>query len=249
MTAILDCFRIALENCGNETVKFTTGGQLKRRKSRSHNLDLPGGMQRNLSESHLVQAGSKAVSNVAEQFSKLGQSLNPKILTGRKTANNTQNDVATTNKPEPDDQTDKDNEIPAGTECVDAVESAPVFNDNSFLQSVGIVMVDAGELSETKSHPKSANKSANLENVSRMSISSVTDNVIMPPELLDLTPDNFSVATAPEINVQETETDGKTERNNSSIKMCHSVADMRSGSTDDDDGSRYVVHHLIEQNI
>lgn len=34
-------------------------------------------MPRNLSESQLVQIGSKAISNVAGQFSKLGQSLNP----------------------------------------------------------------------------------------------------------------------------------------------------------------------------
>lgn len=75
---------MALENIGNDRVKFTSGGQLKRRKSRSHVLDVPSGMHRNLSESHLVQAGSKAVINFAGQFSKLGHSLNPKILTGKK---------------------------------------------------------------------------------------------------------------------------------------------------------------------
>lgn len=245
MTAILDCFRIALQNCGNETAKFTTGGNLKRRKSRSHNLDLPGGMHRNLSESHLVQAGSKAVSNVAEQFSKLGHSLNPKILTGKKSSNINKSDETITPIGNAADERDKEDNVPVHTavECIDSADPTNVYNDNSFLQSVGIVMVDAGELTETKiqSEPrKTANK--NLGNVSHMSISSVTDNVIMPPELLDINTaaaESFGRATTPEINVQETD-DGKTEKNNT-IKMCHSVADMRSGMEfvdEDDDGSR-----------
>lgn len=50
------------------------------------------GIPRNLSESQLVQIGSKALSNVAGQFSKLGQSLNPtKIRSSSKRNRNSNN--------------------------------------------------------------------------------------------------------------------------------------------------------------
>lgn len=75
--SIVEMFRIALENVGNTDVRFITGGVLQRRKSKIPLLDVPKGMPRNLSESQLVQISSKAFSNVAGQFSKLGQSLNP----------------------------------------------------------------------------------------------------------------------------------------------------------------------------
>lgn len=77
MQSIVEMFRIALDNIGRENVKFTTGGMLQRRKSKVPLLDVPKGMPRNLSESQLLQISSKAFSNVAGQFSKLGQSLNP----------------------------------------------------------------------------------------------------------------------------------------------------------------------------
>lgn len=75
LTAIVEMFRIALDNAGNTDVPFTIGGALQRRKSRLPMLDVPKGMPRNLSESQLVQLSSKALSNVAGQFSKLGQTF------------------------------------------------------------------------------------------------------------------------------------------------------------------------------
>ncbi|KAM7363819.1 phosphatidylinositide phosphatase spermathreecae isoform 2-T2 [Cochliomyia hominivorax] len=77
MQSIVEMFRIALDNVGREDVKFTTGGILQRRKSKNPLLEVPKGLPRNLSESQLMQISSKAFSNVAGQFSKLGQSLNP----------------------------------------------------------------------------------------------------------------------------------------------------------------------------
>ncbi|XP_036323807.1 phosphatidylinositide phosphatase SAC2 isoform X2 [Rhagoletis pomonella] len=77
LMAIVEMFRIALDNIGKTDVRYITGGVLQRRKSRNPLLDVPKGMPRNLSESQLVQFSSKAISNVAGQFSKLGQSLNP----------------------------------------------------------------------------------------------------------------------------------------------------------------------------
>ncbi|XP_004536586.1 phosphatidylinositide phosphatase SAC2 isoform X2 [Ceratitis capitata] len=77
LMSIVEMFRIALDNIGKSDVRFITGGVLQRRKSRNPTLEVPKGMPRNLSESQLVQISSKAISNVAGQFSKLGQSLNP----------------------------------------------------------------------------------------------------------------------------------------------------------------------------
>lgn len=75
LTSIVEMFRIALDNAGNTDVRYITGGVLQRRKSKVPMLDVPKGMPRNLSESQLVQFSSKALSNVAGQFSKLGQTF------------------------------------------------------------------------------------------------------------------------------------------------------------------------------
>ncbi|KAH8357220.1 hypothetical protein KR084_010037 [Drosophila pseudotakahashii] len=75
LTSIVEMFRIALDNAGNTDVRYVTGGVLQRRKSKLPTLDVPRGMPRNLSESQLVQFSSKALSNVAGQFSKLGQTF------------------------------------------------------------------------------------------------------------------------------------------------------------------------------
>ncbi|XP_017057139.1 phosphatidylinositide phosphatase SAC2 isoform X3 [Drosophila ficusphila] len=75
LTSIVEMFRIALDNAGNTDVRYITGGVLQRRKSKLPMLDVPRGMPRNLSESQLVQFSSKALSNVAGQFSKLGQTF------------------------------------------------------------------------------------------------------------------------------------------------------------------------------
>ncbi|XP_017081973.1 phosphatidylinositide phosphatase SAC2 isoform X4 [Drosophila eugracilis] len=75
LSSIVEMFRIALDNAGNADVRYVTGGVLQRRKSKLPTLDVPRGMPRNLSESQLVQFSSKALSNVAGQFSKLGQTF------------------------------------------------------------------------------------------------------------------------------------------------------------------------------
>ncbi|XP_055315656.1 phosphatidylinositide phosphatase SAC2 isoform X1 [Sitodiplosis mosellana] len=238
LAAIVDCFRMALENCGNDHVKFTSGGQIKRRKSRTHTLDIPNGMQRNLSESQLVQAGSKAVSNVAEQFSKLGHTFNPKILTGKKNipaSNSTVSSADEVSAAKYTVQVVHDDSICSNAEnsVIDSTivcESSSKYNDNSFLQSVGIVMVDAAEMAETQnqSEIRKPSNNKNLENVARISISSVTDNVKLPPEMLEIKDISDKSPATPEINVQET--DDKYEKNNG-LKMCHSFADMRSSDS------------------
>lgn len=209
---------------------------MKRRKSRTHALDIPAGMHRNLSESHLVQAGSKAVSNVAEQFSKIGQSLNPKVLTGKKS--NVIDSISIDSPKEiPIEHCNNqmehgENEMGMGGGGDSATaDSVNKCNNDSFLQSVGIVMVDAAEMAETQNQtkPRKASNSKNLENVAHISISSVTDNVKLPPEMLELSNlPNKSIT--PEISVQDSEVvrgDGPDDRGNN-LKMAHSVSDMRS---------------------
>lgn len=249
MIAMVDCFRVALENCGNSHVIFTNGGQMKRKKSRTHALDIStSGMQHNLSESQLVQVGSRAVSNVAEQFSKLGHSLHPKILTGKKaTAMSYTNTVPASEESAKkyaaavvyEDNTCGNEEV-RFQDSVGLSESSNEYNDNSFLQSVGIVMVDETEMAETRNQSRIRNPSNNnLENVARISISSVTDNVKLPLEMLDIHDLLDKSNATPEIKVQDTE-DSNSDKNNG-LKVCHSVADMRSDSNCIDDGARYVV--------
>lgn len=235
LTAIVDCLRVALQNCGNDRVKFTTGGQLKRRKSRTHALDIPAGMHRNLSESHLVQAGSKAVSNVAEQFSKIGHSLNPKVLTGKKPPNVVQNNAEASKEPTAENYTVQEEQAAkyvmemAPNAAETAPEAASKHNNDSFLQSVGIVMVDKAEMAETQhqTEPRKSANSKNLENVAHISISSVTDNAKFPPEMLNVT-ESTNKSNTPEINVQCSDDRGDKENAGNMLKMCHSVADIRS---------------------
>lgn len=243
MTAIADCIRVALQNCGNTDVIFTNDKLMKRRRSRTQKLDLPTGMHRNLSESQLVQAGSKAVSNVAEQFSKFGQTFNPKILTGKKVSESVSISKAGSSDQSPDEQPDS---IPIHTadEVATNADGDNVCSDNPFLQSVGIVMVDAGKLDESSSDLPETRKPSKvlLKNVSKMSISSVTDNVNMPPEMLDIGDASVATGTAttPVISVQETAEDGLTAVPSDGLKMCRSVSDMRSDFNDAIDESRYA---------
>lgn len=218
-------------------MQFSNDKLMKRRKSRGNKLDVPAGMHRNMSESQLVQAGSKAVSNVAEQFSKLGQTFNPKILTGKRPSFSKAASTDHTGHETPED-------IPIhGADIADSnAEGESVCGDNSFLQSVGIVMVDAGKLDESSTAMAEPRKpKVLLKNVSKMSISSVTDNINMPQEMFGI--GDASVAAehsiAPVISVQETD-DIKTGPNEG-LKMCHSVSDIRSDPNFDiDDGTRWV---------
>uniref|UniRef100_A0A034VUT2 Phosphatidylinositide phosphatase SAC2 n=2 Tax=Bactrocera dorsalis TaxID=27457 RepID=A0A034VUT2_BACDO len=100
LMSIVDMFRIAIDNIGKSDVQYITGGVLQRRKSRNPMLEVPKGMPRNLSESQLVQISSKAIFNVAGQFSKLGQSLNPNKNRNPNTSSNNQkqaNEIAKIN--------------------------------------------------------------------------------------------------------------------------------------------------------
>lgn len=194
MTAIVEFFRIALESIGRSEIPFICGGTLQRRKSR--NLLAPPGIPRNLSESQLVQIGSKALSNVAGQFTKLGQSLNPvKAKNNKQNSNppvvyNSTNESSKASKfyvgREAKEETDEDSD---DNDCsiyepdlMDTVEQNPIYNENAFLPSVGIVMSNSNAPDDESSPEILQNKNTML--LSTVSISSVTDNIHVPSGMI-----------------------------------------------------------------
>ncbi|KRF83573.1 phosphatidylinositide phosphatase SAC2 isoform X2 [Drosophila virilis] len=169
LTSIVEMFRIALENAGNPDVRFVTGGVLQRRKSKQPLLDVSKGMPRNLSESQLVQFSSKALSNVAGQFSRLGQTfkkpssaahagnvaatLNPQVMrqsegTVVDLCQEAEKAVFTVggkqraNSSSSTDTEEHDNSLyePEMDSDVEIALDKANYNENAFLPSVGIVM-------------------------------------------------------------------------------------------------------------
>uniref|UniRef100_A0A182J428 SAC domain-containing protein n=1 Tax=Anopheles atroparvus TaxID=41427 RepID=A0A182J428_ANOAO len=229
LTAIVDLFRIALQNRGRTDVHFQCGGSLQRRKSRTL-LSVPAGIPRNLSESHLVQMGSKAFSNMAGQFSKIGQTLNATKI-GRSTGRSGKKDEDQSNVAKRDraapghdgvepymmvggegaagalflrpdaayggqkmERSCSDSEEADATsiyEPEDLVEQNPLYNENVFLPSVGIVMggtnndADDGGSGGTNVLEERDSIAKMSSDVSTMSISSVTDNINMPVGMLE----------------------------------------------------------------
>ncbi|EDX12073.1 phosphatidylinositide phosphatase SAC2 isoform X5 [Drosophila simulans] len=178
MTSIVEMFRIALDNAGNTEVRYITGGVLQRRKSKLPTLDVPRGMPRNLSESQLVQFSSKAISNVAGQFSKLGQtfkkpqahpssqaaSMNPKVMRQRDSeiepGQEAEKAVFTlgrkqrnSNSASSTDTDEHDNSLyePEVDSDVEIAMDKSNYNENAFLPSVGIVMGNQKEDSPSSS--------------------------------------------------------------------------------------------------
>lgn len=183
-------------------------------------------MSQNSSESHFVQIGSKALSNVAGQFSKISQTFTPKIRTGKKLSNNSNLHNAykpsaaiaieqgidhepDANRKKTDDSSDSDeNECsiyePDNTE--ELVEQNPIYNENAFIPGVGIVMAqaDVDVNVEQKSKP----------DMRKMSVDAVS--MLEKP----------MPSTAPEIRVQEID-DGKKLAESGGQKLCHSAIEMR----------------------
>lgn len=178
MTSIVEMFRIALDNAGNTEVRYITGGVLQRRKSKLPTLDVPRGMPRNLSESQLVQLSSKALSNVAGQFSKLGQTfkkpqahpsslaatMNPQVMRQRdseiESGQEAEKAVFTlgrkqrnSNSASSTDTDEHDNSLyePEVDSDVEIAMDKSNYNENAFLPSVGIVMGNQKEDSPSSS--------------------------------------------------------------------------------------------------
>lgn len=220
MTAIVECFKIALESSGKDDVPFDCGGTLQKRKKKVL-LQTPT-IPRNLSESHLVQFGSKALSNVAGQFSKFGQSFNPTKLKNKQNSNppvvyNSSNEcdksstfyVGREAKEDGsgDESDDNENSI-YEPDFEDTVEQNPIYNENAFLPSVGIVMSNPQD-SESSPEMMETRESSNVKNsadLATLSISSVTDNIHVPSGMITPTmqsPMKLSPKN-PEIKIEST---------------------------------------------
>ncbi|KAL9891891.1 phosphatidylinositide phosphatase spermathreecae isoform 2-T3 [Glossina fuscipes fuscipes] len=231
--SIVEMFRISLETAGYTDVKFSTGGVLPRRKSKIPLLEVPKGMPRNLSESQLVQISSKAFSNVAGQFSKLGHSLNPhknKKPSHEVVKIQTRIDkcVEATEKPvfmlgkalnstsgsdsEENDSSLYEPELDSDTELViSAAEKANFNEENNFLPSVGIVMGKASGENQV-SEPSSGDIGPlmdkdsgvkHVEDVLSLSISSVATHVTLPTGLLENAAPIRPITPNPQICIQD----------------------------------------------
>uniref|UniRef100_A0A8D8BQS8 Phosphatidylinositide phosphatase SAC2 n=1 Tax=Culex pipiens TaxID=7175 RepID=A0A8D8BQS8_CULPI len=230
LAAIVDLFRIALESRGRSNVPLLCGGSLQRRKSRTL-LSVPQGIPRNLSESQLVQIGSKALSNVAGQFSKIGQSLNPAKI-GRGSSGKKDKDAtavpsvstaavsdgighgkftvgsrsSSLQKAEGSSSESEEAE-PGMYDPADLVQENPLYNENVFLPSVGIVMGGSGNSgtdgSSTSMLVERDSFAKMSSDVSTMSISSVTDHINMPAGMLECASPIRGRSPTPEIRVDQ----------------------------------------------
>lgn len=222
MTAIVEFFRIALESISRSDVPFVCGGTLQRRKSRSFLQPPSAGMPRNLSESQLVQIGSKALSNVAGQFSKLGQSFNPGKNKNKQNANppvvyNATNQSKASNfyvgrEAKEDTSDEDDNECTIyEPDLMDTVEQNPLYcpldsHENAFLPSVGIVMGNNphDDISPPQMLRNKDTMAKQTSYVSAVSISSVTDHIHVPSGMMSPMVMSPMRATPPEIKVEGT---------------------------------------------
>ncbi|XP_003736437.2 phosphatidylinositide phosphatase SAC2 isoform X2 [Drosophila pseudoobscura] len=227
LSSIVEMFRIALDNAGNTDVHFVTGGVLQRRKSKVPMLDVPkGGMPRNLSESQLVQISSKALSNVAGQFSKLGQTfkkpsshtqqqhmaatIHPQIEPGQEAAEKAVFTLGgkqrATSTSSSTDTEDHDNSLyePEVDSDVEIALDKGNYNENAFLPSVGIVMGNQkGESSdEVRQLEQKDSMCKTAEDVLTISITSVTDHVSLPTGLLENAPHIRPLTPNPQICVE-----------------------------------------------
>lgn len=169
-------------------------------------------MPRNHSESQLIQFSSKAISNVAGQFSKLGQNFSVKSRSKQPETPKQPIEVAV-------DAGSSLFTVGSGNKLkLDSASSDSEENDssiyepeipNDFLPSVGIVMSSSSVLDnvEPQKRPTDLVDKSNFgkmsADVSSLSISTVTDNVTFPSGLLEnniLQP--RSVSPNPEIHIE-----------------------------------------------
>lgn len=199
LNSIVEFFRIALDSLGKKHVQVIAG-PLARKKNKLLQLGVPSGMPRNLSESQLVQVGSKAFSSVAGQFSKLGQKLGKS--SGATAAKPLFHIGKTVDGKRPDEVSDGSDD----GHVSDAEEAESIVKDSDFLPSVGIVMAAGNDSSQSPDNPAGHQGGAIKllgSNVHTMSISSVTD-VKTPVRMLQMSPAR-SRSPNPEIRVEDEE--------------------------------------------
>uniref|UniRef100_A0A336M9Y8 CSON012683 protein n=1 Tax=Culicoides sonorensis TaxID=179676 RepID=A0A336M9Y8_CULSO len=213
LNSIVEFFRIALDSLGKKDVRVISG-PLARKKNKMVSLGVPSGMPRNLSESQLVQVGSKAFSSVAGQFSKLGQKL------GKSSAKPLFHIGKTEDGKRPDEASDGSDD----GHVSDAEEAESIVKDSDFLPSVGIVMATGNDSSSPNETPVATMKALSSD-VHTMSISSVTD-VKTPIRMLQPNSPARSRSPNPEIRVEGQETNDIPQGPNT-VKYSTSASDFK----------------------
>ncbi|XP_026475184.1 phosphatidylinositide phosphatase SAC2 isoform X2 [Ctenocephalides felis] len=206
LNTICECFLIALEAGGFAPVPLVSGNQLVRRKDPSSLLSIPNnGIPRNLSETQLLSIGSKALTNMTEQFSKIGQTFTSKKQSSRakfrlgKTSSQQSNDVKDSAGKSEDSSSESEGENniyqPGETTPVD-----PKVYENEFLPSVGIVM---GNSDGTNVLADKESMIAHSSDVNNLLLSSVMDNVtinnVLSQTKSDSVDDTEFLSTSPNI--------------------------------------------------
>lgn len=171
LLSIIEFFRITLDSIGKMDVSFVSGELLERKKSKNTLLEVPGSLPRNLSESQLVQASSKALTSVAGTFSKFSK--------GFKKGKDDVVDAKFEISPRGSD----DGNISDAEEMMESV----LVKDSEFLPSVGIVMSTGNDDHEPVNllEQKDSAISKASSNMSALSISSVANSITIPSEMLE----------------------------------------------------------------
>ncbi|CAG9858735.1 unnamed protein product [Phyllotreta striolata] len=234
LKSICEGFLVAADICGLPAIPFVQGQSLDRRKSkaissgRSSNsiyLDLSSlpQMTRNVSESQLLSlknVGSKALSNVTQQFSKLNKigstfKSRTKVEDGQKIKNEASSDsdeeyessifqpkVEAASAAYPDTSSPGNQSIEQGLEVKEDELSLSINKTDTFLPGVGIVMgnssdpTDIDELLEQKHNLLSRADSSHMDDVQ---LSSIMQSVSM----------SSGLSPAPEIQINSEHTEDK----------------------------------------
>lgn len=168
-------------------------------------------MPRNHSESQLIQISSKAISNVAGQFSRLGQNFTSK---GRpKQPDSPKQPIEVAMEAGAMFTMGSSNKLKFDSTSSDSEENDSSIYEpdipNDFLPSVGIVMSSSSvtEVIEPQKRKTDLVDKSNLakmsEDVSSYSISSVTDNVTFPSGLLENNILQPRPISPPEIKIED----------------------------------------------
>lgn len=185
----------------------------------------------------MVQIGSKAFSNVAGQFTKLSQSLTPRVKTGKKSSAKGGTPHSAYNpssivieqgvEHEREAQPDKDGDSTDSEEndCSiyepddsDLVEENPIYTENTFIPGVGIVMA------QTELNP--SEQKAKQHDVRKMSA-----DVPLTTTLGEPSASVRSLSPAPEIHIQDTDEVRKNLSQSGGQKLCHSAVEISFDAT------------------
>lgn len=178
LSAIVECFRITLNSSGKSNIPFHIGITLQ---LNNQNLDSSVSTRKNLSDKQLVQAGSKAISNMAEQISRFGQKFNQnnksEIL--KEKCNNVDNYEAKQSESveHNSSNTCSDlNSVESNNFDQVKINNDRVYNDNYFLPSVGIVMSGDKDQINSYSSALQTNDAGTISKAPEIRINNITGN-------------------------------------------------------------------------